>query len=570
MEQSDSGGVAALKGFTYQNLAAAYYVLCMLHDKALMSVRCEVADDIDLVYKDRIEYVQVKTTDGDAKWSIKEFSEATTKIVPPSGRQRVNQVVSKEDSILHKSILCDNGSLTSYFRIITPRDIANSLKYLKISLKNRNEKAELKSPLLGRLNSFIERGRPKKTAPFTSPNGNDVEYWLDHAEWDVISSKELIEMRCTKLIRQAAHRKSIYLSENGDPERILCSLLVNLFDKGAASRVLKSIDDKSYCREDFIPWFEAEIEHYENLSDEHVKIYSTDNTKLQEVLLTFYQDSDIYKDSNFLGRKECAGFKGEYHRRKYGYDLIARNLYKWFHEVLLLPNEIADNAPEKITDKFNLLTKRYREQAGFINSLVAKALLHSIVRTTYKAQPIAASLHIDDGKDTCFDNIHILLNAHAHDNLLMGFSRLLSLLDDSEVSYIVSEFNDLLESEAFSTQKEKVLIAKKDNYLLDHDINNILNATSSLDENLDRFNFVFFIGYESSHLECDAKKMAEDYEDNLKSEVKIQFKSLVDKMISKDEFYKDLHVEVYLYPIPSLDTLIEVIKKQVEAKWKIA
>lgn len=570
MEQSDSGGVAALKGFTYQNLAAAYYVLHILHDKTLISVRCEVEDDIDLVYEDRIEYVQVKTTDGDAKWSIKEFSEATAKTVPPSGRQRLNQVVSQEDSILHKSILCDNGDLPSYFRIVTPRDIANSLKYLKISLKNRNEKAELKSPLLRKLRSAIERDRPKKSAPFTSPNGNDIEYWLNHAEWEVIPSKELIEMLCTKLIRQAAHRKSIYLSENGDPERILCSLLVNLFEKGAASRVLKSIDDKSYCRKDFIPWFEAEIEHYENLSEEHVKIYSTDNTKLQAVLSKFFQDSNLYEEANFLGRKECTGFKGEYHRRKYGYDLIARNLYKWFHEVLLLPNEIADNSPDKITDKFNLLTRRYRQQTDFINSLVAKALLHSIVRTTYKAQPIAASLHIDDGEDTFFDNIHIVLNDHAPDNLLMGFSRMLGLVGDSEIASIVSEFNDLLESEAFSTQKEKVLVAKKDNYLLDHDINHILNASSSLDANLDRFIFVFFIGYESNHLECNAKEMAGDYEDDLKSEVAIQFKSLVDKMISTDEFYKDLHIEVYLYPVPSLNALIGEIQNQVETKWKTA
>lgn len=570
MVQSDSGGVAALKGFTYQNLVAAYYVLSMLQDKTLISVRCEVSDDIDLVYEDRIVYVQVKTTEDDAKWSVKEFAEASTKTVPPAGRQRVNQIISQEDSILHKSILCDSCDLPGYFLIVTPRDIANSLKYLKVSLKDRNEKYDLKLPLLGKLRSAIERSRPKKTASFTSPNGNGVEYWLDHAEWQVISSKELIEMRCTKLIRQAALRKNIYLSENGDPERILCSLLVSLFEKGAASRVLKTIDDKSYCRKDFLPWFEAEIEHYENSSDNHVKIYSTDNAKLQAVLSMFFKDNDLYQDANFTGRKECKGFKGQYHKRKYGYDLIACHLYKWFHEVLLLPNEIADNAPDKITDKFTLLTKRYQQQAGFINSLIAKALLHSIVRTTYKSQPIAASLYIDDDENTCFDNIHIVLNAHAPDNLIMGFSRLLNSVGDQEISCIVSEFNDFLESEAFSSQKEKVLIAKKDNYLLEHDVNNVLDANSSLDENLDRFSFVFFIGYESSHLECNSKEMADDYENNLKSEIVVQFKSLVDKIVDKDDFNKDLNIEVYLYPIPSLNTLISKIQDQVETIWKIS
>ncbi|WP_299489871.1 dsDNA nuclease domain-containing protein [uncultured Shewanella sp.] len=570
MELSDSGGPAALKGFVYQNFVTAYYVLRMLEDKNLLSVRCEVVDDVDAIYADKVEYIQVKTTDKDSKWNVSEFADAETKSVPPIGRQKKHQTISKEDSILHKSILCDKGKLPGYFRIVTPRDVTDSLKYLKTSLNIRNEKTELKASLLRRLSGCIERNRPNKSVPFISPNGNGIEYWLDHAEWEVIPLQEVLESRCTKLIRQAAQRKAIYLIENGDSERILCSLLNNLFKKGSASRVIKSIDDKSYLREDFISWFEAEIEHYAHLSGEHVKIYTTDSTRLEVVLSAFFQDNHLYEENGFNGRKECTGLKGEYYRRKYGYDLIARNLYKWFHEVLLLPNEIADHAPDKITDKFRLLTQRYTQEASFINNLVAKALLHSTVRTTYKTQPIAANLHIDGSNDTCFDNIHIILNAHQPDILLMGFSRLINKIDISSLANIVSEFNVLLESEAFSTQKEKVLLAKKDNYLLDHDINDILKANSSLDANLDRFRFVFFIGYESDHLQCHVKDMAVDYENHLKSEVIIQFKSLVNNMISADEFYEDLHVEAYLYPIPSLSSLISEIQTQVESKWKIA
>lgn len=567
MELTDSGGPAALKGFVYQNFVAAHYVLQMLEDKKLLTVRCEAVDDVDAVYVDKVEYIQAKTTDKDKKWIITEFADAEIKSTPPTGKQRKHQTVSKEDSILHKSMRCDRGDRPSYFRIITPRDVTAALDYLKIPLNIRNEKAELKSPLLKKLNTCVERNRPKDLAPFTSPNGNGVEYWIDHAEWEVIPLKEVLEARCTKIIRQAAHRRGIYLTENGDPERILCSLLNNLFKKGEASRILTSIDDKSYHRKDFITWFEAEIEHYTNLSDKHVKIYSTDSTQLQAVLSTFFQDNNIYEAADFEGRKECTGLQGEYHRRRYSYNLIAHNLYKWFHDVLLLPNEIADNAPDKITDKFKILIQRYKKEATFINNLVAKSLLHSTVRTTYKSQPISASLHIDDSKKTCFDNVHIVLNSHEPDNLLMGFSRLINRIDDSSLTSIVAEFNALLESEAFSTQKEKVLVAKKDNYLLDHDINDILEPNNSLDKNLDRFRFVFFIGYESDILRCNAKEMADDYEKHLKSEVKTQFKSLVDKIISEDDFYEDLHIEVYLYPIPSLSSLISEIQTQVTLKW---
>lgn len=569
MELSDSGGPAALKGFEYQNFVAAYYVLCMLEDKNLIMVRCEAVDDVDVVFVNKVEYVQVKTTDKDSKWNAKEFAEADTHSVPPQGKQRKYQTVSKEDSILHKSILCDKGRLPSYFRIITPRDVTDVLKYLKISLNTRNEKIELRSPLLKKLTTCIEKNRSEKLIVFKSPNGNNVEYWLDHAVWEVIPTKELLEMRCTKLIRQSAHRKGIYLSENGDAERILCSLLVNLFEKGAASRVLKSINDKSYHRHDFISWFEDEIEHYASLTQKHVKIYSTDRTELQAVLTPFFKENDLYEDFNFEGKKECTGLKGEYHRRKYGYSLIARNLYKWFHEVLLLPNEIADISIDKITDKFKLLTLRYQHEANFINQLIAKALLHSTVRTTYKAQPIAAHLYVDDDNNTCFDNIHIVLNAHEPDNLLMGFSRLISIVNKQSLEEIVEEFHELLESDAFSTQKEKVLIAKKDNYLLEHDIDDILKANSSLDNNLDRFKFVFFIGYESNYLECSSKNMIQDVEKQLVSEATNQFRSLVDHLIVVDEFYEDLHIEVYLYPIPSLTSLINEVKNQVVSQWTI-
>lgn len=570
MELSDSGGPAALKGFEYQNFVAAYYVLSMLEDKSLITVRCEAVDDIDAIYTDKIEYIQVKTTDGDFKWNPSEFADAATERVPPVGRQKKDQIISKENSILHKSLLCDRGSLPSYFRIVTSRDVTDALKYLKIDQQTRGEKSDLKLKILKKLSACVERNRPKNLDMFKSPNNNGIEYWLDHAFWEVIPSKELIEMRCTKLIRQSAHRKGIYLSENGDAERILCSLLINLYGKGAASRVLKSIDDKSYHREHFLPWFESELEHYSNLSNEHVKVYTTNQTQLNAVLTSFFTDKEIYKAFNFEGSKECTGLKGEYHRRKYGYGLIARNLYGWLHEVLLLPNEIADISPDKITAKFQTLTQRYQDEANYINGLVAKALLHSTVRTTYKSQPIAANLHVDGKNETCFDNVHIVLNCHKPDSLIMGFSRLLAKPNESSFSDIVKGFDELLGSEAFTTQKEKILIAKKDNYLLEHDIDEILEPNSSLDCNLNRFKFVFFIGYESNHIKCSSKDLNDGFEEKLIIEAKKQFKTLVDKLISKDDFYEDLNIEIYLYPIPSLSSLITEVQNQVASQWTTA
>lgn len=567
MELSDSGGPGALKGFTYQNVAAAYYVLTMLEDKKLQSVRCEVVDDIDLIFKDKTVYIQVKTTTSDSNWSLKDLAEATTKKVPPVRPQRVMQTVSLEDSILHKSILCDKGKHPSQFKIITDREVTGALKYLRTPLSIRDEKEDLKGNLTKSLNSLVERHRPRNKPPFVSPKGNGVEYWVKNAEWDVVSSQELLEHRCTKLILQCAHRKGIYLSANGDPERILCSLLHSLFNKAKASRILNSIANKTYHRNDFLPWFDAEIEHYTSLSKQHVKVYPTNNSRLQSVLSEFFSNKKLYEKKHFEGDKALVGVGGEYHRKRYNYEAIANSLYGWFHEVLLLPNEIADHSPEKITENFRTLAVRYKKEALFINNLIAKALLHSVIRTKYKSQPIAASLHIDDGNNTRFDNIHIVLNTHEPDTLLMGFSRLVNIQDIHLIESIVNEFDDLLTSKAFSSQKEKILIAKKDNYLLEHDINEILAASQSLDNNLDRFRFVFFIGYESEHLECNSKSMPEDFKDHLVLEATEQFRTLVDKLIESDDFYEDLHIEAYLYPIPSLTSLISTVETQVKSQW---
>lgn len=565
MDQSDSGGVAALKGFTYQNLAAAYYVLNMLLDKSLISVRCEVVDDIDLVYNDKIVYVQVKTTDSDSKWCIREFAEATTKSVPPTGRQKINQVISLEDSILHKSILCDKDSLPGFFQILTPREVTSALQYLKIPLGAREEKKQGREPLLKKLVASINRNR-KKSLPFTSPNGNDTEYWLDHAEWLVIPNREHLELLCIKVILQSAHQKGIYLNTNEDPERILASLLKNVTDKGATSRKLKSIANKSYSRKDFITWFNAEIEYYSNLNSNHVKVYSSNHNELKAILSSFFHAQDLY---DLMGDKLCTGLHGQYHQKKYSYSIIAKNLHKWLPEVLLLPSEIADNTPENLTKKFSTFTKRYTQNVGFISSLVSTALLHSTIRTQYKTQPIAAMLYIDDTEKTCFDNVHIVLEDHDPDKLIMGFSELIGTDIQNSLTKIVTNFDDLIESEAFSSQKEKILTAKDDRYLIEHDIDEILAPNRSLDDNIDRLRFIFFIGYESPHLKYNMKEMKETYLKDLENEVVHQFKNLIEQLILKNDFYEDLHIEVYLYPIPSLATLINAIQQQGESQWTL-
>ncbi|ENT9005394.1 Hachiman antiphage defense system protein HamA [Vibrio parahaemolyticus] len=97
----------------------------------------------------------------------------------------------------------------------------------------------------------------------------------------------------------------------------------------------------------------------------------------------------------------------------------------------------------------------------------------------------------------------------------------------------------------------------------------MLVPNKSLDDSLDRLRFVFFIGYESNHLKCNKKEMEETYLEELEGEVIHQFKALIDQLILKNDFCEDLHIEVYLYPIPSLASLISAVQKQGESQWTL-
>ena len=61
--------------------------------------------------------------------------------------------------------------------------------------------------------------------------------------------------------------------------------------------------------------------------------------------------------------------------------------------------------------------------------------------------------------------------------------------------------------------------------------------------------------------------MEETYLEELEGEVIHQFKALIDQLILKNDFCEDLHIEVYLYPIPSLASLISAVQKQGESQW---
>ncbi|CAH7189047.1 conserved hypothetical protein [Vibrio chagasii] len=547
MIKTDSGGIGAKKGFLYQDYIAAYFTLQMLKDKSLMAVRCEVSDDIDLLYKGYIEYVQVKTTALSNKWNLNELTTVTKKVV--AGKKNP---VKNSDSILHKSIDCDNDVLPAKFKIVTPIDVNSTLKYLTIPLEDREDK-DKRDSLLKSFRSKIK--------DYQSPNGKDVEYWLDNTHWLYIAHQEYIKSECKlMIIRSAFDDFRLQINPSRHPDMILNDLLVALIEKSATSIVLSSIDKKTYYREDFVRWFEEQLNHYSSDGVDFSKIYKQNEVP---ILSKFFESSEKFK--NHDKEKLCLGFQGKYHLQRYTYEKIAKGIRKWLPEVLLRPRELADNTATNLEEKLSIYSREKYKNKGELLSLVPQVLLHSVIRTAYNSQPIPAHLHIDDDNNTTYTNVHIVINRHAPDVLVMGFNYFIRDLKEDSLNKIVSDFEDLLEQEAFDTKKDKIIEIKDDNYLLSHDIDDILDSNSSLDEHLDRFKFIFFIGFNSHNLDCHKSKMKSNFEDDLKIEIENRFIELIERLLLENEFYSNMNIEVCLYPVPRIDSLLDSVKSCLEA-----
>ena len=543
MNRDDSGGVGAKSGFLFQDYVAAYYVFRMLQNKKIDAVRCEVTDDIDILYpNDEIEYIQVKTTEGDRKWSIAELCEVT-KVKKERGKPKPPPI---NDSILHKSLNCDTDiSIKPFFKIVSKRDVLNALNYLRTPIAERIDTSP-KIELLKTLNA--------KIGSFFSPAGRDVEFWLDNTSWDVYSSIDELELKIYRDISISAHDHGILLNPSRDAKIILNDVLCAITRKSALSRKITCADNKTYFRRDFLTWFVEEIKILAATNSRlNTKVY-VEFSKTEPVLLKF---SDHGSDQR-LG----VGLGQGYEFGKYRFDYIADSIINWMPEILLRPSELADTSRQKFFIKSANISKRFLEQSSEFSEFLGRTLMHSSVRYYSNSEPVPVALYIDkDGKSFKeFENVHIV-RADSGDELWMGFSSLSETLDLAEsMEKVCAQLHELITVD-FRLQRKKILEVKENSYLLKHDIDDLLDESSSLDDHIHRFKFVMFIGYKSAHLSIEENN--QDYKKSQLIEAQENFEKMIDKILSRDNYFSRVNILLYLYPNPCIKTLVSVVRKKI-------
>lgn len=536
MDHSNSGGVGAKKGVLFQDYVAALYVTEMLRDKRIKGVCCEVKDDVDIIYENHVRFIQIKTTDGDKKWSTKELCQRTKK----KDSNRYNQ-----DSIVHKSLNCDSSDkFKAMFGIISTRDVDSTLLYLKIEHDKRFDKTSQRDKLINSITRQIKE--------FRSNNNNDIAYWVDNCEWNTFHNSDHIKLLCLSNIMKCASENGFYLDPNHDDEIILNSILAKVNKLSTLSKKEFLSKDKTYFRADLITWFQAEIER---ISEEKPhKVYKTKSNNLPTIL----NELNKLKDST-IDTISGTSYYQSYNRLSYRFDFISTNLVQWLPELLLRPEELSTITPTNMISRVRDVYKTISENNHDIKNIISRVLLHSLVRHHCSSQPIPAHLYTEKKGDMIdFDNIHIVIRENDPDEMWFG----LSLWCDGNIEKTVSLFASKVLSfvdVTCDTQRKIILDIKSDEYLVKHDVNCVLDPATSITDHLSRIYFVVFIGYISETQTLEVKK---DYEENLKEEVLLKFKSIIEELIHNYDSVIDLNFIIYMYPLPCIDSLVDSFKNK--------
>jgi hypothetical protein len=535
MEPNDAGGVAAMHGFNFQNCVAAYYVTEMLRDKSIQRVRCEVVDDIDVVCDGYVEFIQVKTTTK-AHWARSDL------VVLSTGTGKTKKI--PHSSILHKSMQSEPGlTVPRKFRVVTEHPVNVTLEYLQINRNDRVEKPG-REDLIDYLN--------KKTSDYCAPSGVDVAAWVDAAYWEVFRSMREIELLGVRNIRLASQDlHGVALSTESCAEGVWLGILNTVTRKGALSRRIYSVDNKSYLRADLNIWFKKLVDDDQKLAGR--KIYV--KRELPHILVPFRTPF-----SSPCAKRNGRVLHQQYSLTRYRYAHIVDNVCKWLDEVFLRPKELADIHKLSLVEQGQRLRTTVFESLTDVRSFLGRVLLHATIRQMHESQPIPCLLYLDgDDEEKILENVHIVRRDPEGDQLWVGFSELVSA---TSIKTRLPEIRDQLYdeiSECFNNARGKILDIKDDEYLLRHDIDLILDESNPFDKYLDRFRFVLFVGYDSSFL---TDPETSDHEDHLQQETAALFQTFADDLQSGSPF-AGITIEVFIYPAPSLEKLTKMVEEKV-------
>lgn len=530
---SDAGGVAARQGFKYQDHVAAHFVLEMIGDARLLRVECETADDIVLLWASgsmhRREYVQVKTTELDSKWSQKEIYTRDSGL----GAKRPT-------SLMEKSLLCDCHEPAAIFRIVSRRAVNKGLSCLTIPLEQRSGDAAV-AELAGKM---------AKRWKTTSPNGNDLAYWTSHVLWQVTGDVQALAARNRQRLSLLAeeygtnptHSHTVAIYED----------LLALVDRAATASRVTEPDQKIITRPSILTWWD------EHLAQTDAAIRQT-SKPYRAVTQEFFAELHHLTEAD-IGRA-LTGYDARYELRQWRSEQLAEYLADWLPEVALKASELVEvqhlNLRQKLREAVRQI-ERHRE----VNTdrLLAEMLLHAVLRHRFISEPIACKLfYQSSGGTKTFGNAHIVHHPNAPDELWLGRATLATISTyEAVVSAVANELATVLDPDFLKNERDIILTLREPQHLLPTTLESALARHTPVDDLLEVLCIPILIAYDSEVL---GGGFTQDYRDQLIVEVTARYHALKPALPLAVEALK---VHIFLVPVACVTTLAQQFAHRIE------
>lgn len=521
--RSNAGGPAARQGFKYQDHVAVSFIFKMLHDSNYSQVECETADDIVTVFycSGEIvnEYIQVKTTESDSKWTLKEVTALDG---------------SKADSsLLHKSLKCDVRPGLARFRIVTKRDVAKILEGFKIEL----DKRILPDATTDRGIALV-----KQFKAFVSPQKRDFAYWAKNCVWQVYGDFDSLEAVNLKILAQLAEK--LGSRPNFTQLQAIYDEFLEMADKAATANVRTAPAPKIISRE-------LAMAHLKKLLDEaDDKSMATSKPYKQHpasFLVEFHKSTEDEMLHSF------SGFDVRYSMKKWRHEHFAKHLIEWLPEFSLKASEIvnihAHNAEAILARSISTFSDSDLPR----DRLIAELILHAILRSHQNSEPIACKVFYKSaGKLSEFGNAHVVQIPGQDDQLWLGLARLIEANSmDATLAQICEILDETISEAVLSTEREIIISLREP---LHHQpkadaFNQALHRNSPIDDMLNVLCFPILLTYESNTL---SSGWLANYINNLKTEIETYFHAFVTRL---PENIKLVKVIVFLVPMESIELL---------------
>lgn len=519
---TDAGGIAARKGFRIQDHVAARLALEMLNDSTILRLECETGDDVVLrrieAGQTIIEYVQVKTTEIDSKWSIKEL---TARVDNKQG-----------SSVCEKSLLCDQHGEIAWFRFVTTRAVSATLQPFRRPRVKRAGYTDLEKLVT----SFSKKFKTVKSA-----SGRTLADWASNMLWEVEGEEDALRSRNINALLKLSSSRGINPRYEAMEE-----VYRQLADKVRAMGDKSSVDanEKVWTRQDCLEWFASQVDTIRKAESATVKVYQISNVP------QFF--SEICSMDEVGIQRALYAYDVEFDGYVWRKDELIDHLLDWLPEVALPPQTLAN---------FNHLAARRLPGEALkaldsrgptdIWQLIAALMLHAILRYHFGAEPIACRIFFLIAGRMRASSAHILQLPDGEE-IWLGRSRLVTAHShDAVIEEVLAELRTSLARDVLKEERDLIIQLREPRHLRDYKLDEILSKTGKTSDLLKVLRLPLLVAYDSATLSAGFDV---SYIENLKDEVEKEY-TRIKELLGGD--LTSVQISLVLVPVECAKTLAQ-------------